>query len=740
MLPRVEDLLASTEFRACAARLAAHSRLVPLTPGAADALHVSAPRAARSGGGRAGGGPALRGRSVRRAVAGGARRRRVAGGRRRATPPRAPPRSGGRRAAALRTCRPASSAASACVPRPTAGSRSRVRVPSSFGLHARHGLRRRTVHTAAMKRRDAASPPSRSSACSRSCSRSASASCRCSARAQPSEAAGGAAEAGAVALLQGRDALAAAKAAARRLARAPHARSRSAAAASPSRVTPAGPLGARLRARGERRRGRRSAPPRGRKPDERAPRTGGVRLRRAARRRLAAAVASREPSSAPPRFAARALVLGSRAMRCRSRRPSRAGFASASGRPARCSSPGPPPSRRGRRSGRRRPHGSSPACSRAGSPRSRGGGWPGSASAPASSASRGGAGRRRRARGRRRHRPALGRDRRAARRAGSDRPRRAPTAEPPAAHRPGGAGLAERNVPLTVRGPLTAPGRRATALAGWGRLRLPHEVAERGQASILLVGGLVAVVLGALVLGARRARRWAGGGGAAGGRPRRARGRACDARRLLAAVRARVARPRAEPAAPRARPSTSRSAGGGRARRARQRRARRRRGVPGRRLVRARARPRDRPRRLRVAPATRRRTRVEAAAEAELAPPAPSSRRRAAADTTGPLANRQGKRMRPDVARAFDRMERAARADGVALIITSAFRSDAEQARPVRRAPGPEWVAPPGRRCTARHRARPRPARAPTAGWPPTPSASTSSSATRGSPGISATR
>jgi hypothetical protein len=34
-------------------------------------------------------------------------------------------------------------------------------------------------------------------------------------------------------------------------------------------------------------------------------------------------------------------------------------------------------------------------------------------------------------------------------------------------------GLAEYDVPLTIRGPLTAPGARTTALAGWGRLRLP---------------------------------------------------------------------------------------------------------------------------------------------------------------------------------------------------------------------------------------------------------------------------
>jgi hypothetical protein len=35
------------------------------------------------------------------------------------------------------------------------------------------------------------------------------------------------------------------------------------------------------------------------------------------------------------------------------------------------------------------------------------------------------------------------------------------------------SGLAEYNVPLTIRGPLTSPGARTTALAGWGRLRLP---------------------------------------------------------------------------------------------------------------------------------------------------------------------------------------------------------------------------------------------------------------------------
>jgi hypothetical protein len=48
----------------------------------------------------------------------------------------------------------------------------------------------------------------------------------------------------------------------------------------------------------------------------------------------------------------------------------------------------------------------------------------------------------------------------------------------------------------------------------------------------------------------------------------------------------------------------------------------------------------------------------------------------------GPLAYRQGKPMRPDVALAFDRLAAAARDEaGLFLSISSGFRSDAEQAR-----------------------------------------------------------
>jgi Transglycosylase SLT domain/D-alanyl-D-alanine carboxypeptidase len=88
-----------------------------------------------------------------------------------------------------------------------------------------------------------------------------------------------------------------------------------------------------------------------------------------------------------------------------------------------------------------------------------------------------------------------------------------------------------------------------------------------------------------------------------------------------------------------------------------------------------------------------------AVAEAELAPPGtlPGGGPASAGEYRGPFAYRQGKPMRPDVALAFDRMAAAAHADGVELIIASAFRSDAEQARLFAQHPDPKWVAPPGR-------------------------------------------
>ena len=97
--------------------------------------------------------------------------------------------------------------------------------------------------------------------------------------------------------------------------------------------------------------------------------------------------------------------------------------------------------------------------------------------------------------------------------------------------------------------------------------------------------------------------------------------------------------------------------------------------------------------------------RVRARASAELSPPGAGGSGMPAYASgggySGPLAYRMGKPMRPDVAAALDRMAAAARRDGLALSITSAFRSDAEQARLFAANPNPKWVAPPG---TSLHR------------------------------------
>ena len=96
---------------------------------------------------------------------------------------------------------------------------------------------------------------------------------------------------------------------------------------------------------------------------------------------------------------------------------------------------------------------------------------------------------------------------------------------------------------------------------------------------------------------------------------------------------------------------------------------------------------------------------VAARAEAEISPDAGvaagHARRGSGGGYDGPLAYRMGKPMRPDVAEAFDRMAAAARRDGLALSVTSGFRSDAEQARLFAANPNPKWVAPPG---TSLHR------------------------------------
>jgi hypothetical protein len=91
--------------------------------------------------------------------------------------------------------------------------------------------------------------------------------------------------------------------------------------------------------------------------------------------------------------------------------------------------------------------------------------------------------------------------------------------------------------------------------------------------------------------------------------------------------------------------------------------------------------------------------RVEASALAEAAAPSGAAGGMAMASGGGyggPLLYRDGKGMRPDVAAAYDRMELAARADGLDLIVVSGFRSDAEQAALFAAHPDPKWVAPPG--------------------------------------------
>jgi len=95
-----------------------------------------------------------------------------------------------------------------------------------------------------------------------------------------------------------------------------------------------------------------------------------------------------------------------------------------------------------------------------------------------------------------------------------------------------------------------------------------------------------------------------------------------------------------------------------------------------------------------------RRVPVRATATAELVPngdAAAPAGHASGGGYSGPLAYRQGKPMRPDVAVAFDRMAAAAREEaGLFLTATSGYRSDAEQAALFAAHPDPKWVAPPG--------------------------------------------
>ena len=93
-------------------------------------------------------------------------------------------------------------------------------------------------------------------------------------------------------------------------------------------------------------------------------------------------------------------------------------------------------------------------------------------------------------------------------------------------------------------------------------------------------------------------------------------------------------------------------------------------------------------------------SRVQASAVAEATVPSTASAGAPAMASgggySGPLVYRQGEGMRPDVAAAFDRMSAAAARAGLALVVNSGFRSDAEQAALFAAHPDPQWVAPPG--------------------------------------------
>jgi Transglycosylase SLT domain/D-alanyl-D-alanine carboxypeptidase len=91
---------------------------------------------------------------------------------------------------------------------------------------------------------------------------------------------------------------------------------------------------------------------------------------------------------------------------------------------------------------------------------------------------------------------------------------------------------------------------------------------------------------------------------------------------------------------------------------------------------------------------------VEASAVAEAGAPASGAAAPTAMATgggySGPLVYRQGEGMRPDVAASFDRMAAVASSAGLTLLVSSGFRSDAEQAALFAANPDPRWVAPPG--------------------------------------------
>ena len=311
------------------------------------------------------------------------------------------------------------------------------------------------------------------------------------------------------------------------------------------------------------------------------------------------------------------------------------------------------------------------------------------------------------------------------------------------------AGLQRCTAPVLVQRPLDTPGARPAAMAGWGRLRSrgrPGDEGEplrspAGQASVLVVGGLVALVLGALVLGlvAR-----------GGGREARAQ-RAADLAALAGARAMHDAYGRLfEPVfADRVRPgprhlSKARYLALGRAAAERVAAANGARDAsvvfpdaasfaP----VRVRVTVRDRFE-VRTGEA-RRSAPIEASAEAELAPPDDARRvgrrlRRPARRAPGRAdAPRRRPRLRPAGARRARRRRRPADRQRLPL--------GRRAGDPLRPPSGPALGRPAGTLAAPpRHRARPRPARRLRLARRARRRASTSRSGTRGSRGISATR
>jgi len=237
-------------------------------------------------------------------------------------------------------------------------------------------------------------------------------------------------------------------------------------------------------------------------------------------------------------------------------------------------------------------------------------------------------------------------------------------------------------------------------------LRRPLPAGESGQALIVLLGVVAAVMLGTLVLTAF--------GQALGGKSRHQRAADLAAVSAAASMRrdySRLFEPaRLDDGEPNPR-HLSTAVYAARARAAGVRAARRN-GVrispaevsfPGGSFAPTRVRVEVRGRtEVRIERRRRRSVAVRARATAELAPPADGFGQPGFVGNgggyEGPLAYRMGKPMRPDVARAFDRLAAAARREaGLGLSITSGFRSDAEQARLFAANPDPRWVAPPGR-------------------------------------------